>query len=273
MLLVELLANELPTLSSKDCRFPFSLSVSVMRKLHFRLFSLDVYNMGTCCNRPAPATYKTHMAITSTKNDPNFYYLPEFDFGTAEESQLHVLSKLKDHLVYLTQRKSDFSLRLKGVQPSTAQLLLEVQKGKDLHVPNWCKCSSTLKAYIQLLPGGPICTTAPSDLVIPYWYTLFVLHVDSNVRVVRVIVALWRCGKAREVGRCDISLQALADQEVLEGWFPLKIDVIAGLPCIRLRLQLIHDERSILTHLLSQIDWQIINIQSLIQAAESTSVP
>jgi len=229
--------------------------------------------MGTCCNRPAPAIYKSHMTITSTKNDPNFYYLVDFDFGTAEASQVHALSKLKDQLVYLNQRKSDFSLRLKGVQPSTPQLLLEVQKGKDLYVPTFCKCSSTLKAFIQLLPDGPICTTAPSDLVIPYWYTLFALHIDPKVRVVRVIVALWSCGKAKEVGRCDISLQTLADQEVLEGWFPLKIDVVAGLPCIRLRLQLINDERSILTRLLSQIEWQVINIQSLIQAVESSTAP
>lgn len=227
--------------------------------------------MGTCCNRPAPAAYNTHMTTTSAKNNPNFYYIADFNYTTEKDSQMHALSKLKDQLAYLNQRKSDFAMRLKGVQPSTPQLLLEVQKGKDIYVPSYCKCSSTLKAFIQLLPDGLIFATSPADMVIPYWYTMFALQVGDTAKFVRVIIALWHCGKAKEIGRCEISLQALADQTVLEGWFPLKINVIEGLPCISLRLQLINDEKSLLTRLLSQIDWQLVNIHSLIQAVESPS--
>ena len=216
--------------------------------------------------------YKTHMTLTSSKNDLHFFLLPQLDVNFDTDSQLHILSKLKDALTGLNERKREYTMRLKGVTQTKPQLLLEIQKGKDLHVRWVCQSCEGLKTFVQLVPGGPVYGTMLSDLIIPFWYELFALDAE-NAETVRVIVVSESCGSLQEVGRCEFSLQTLSDQEVLEGWFPLSGKVLAGLPCLRLRLQLITNERSLITRLLEQVDWQIVCVQSQMQAIESTAGP
>ncbi|CAG9325484.1 unnamed protein product [Blepharisma stoltei] len=226
--------------------------------------------MGDCASRISKSELEQHMKDYNAKNDQSFISIPyerTIDQTIAEDTNKRGLEeKLK-----LYQRKIlEFQTKIDSVtagQPQIPELNIEIQKGVSLYTKGLCFTRGQPYVTVQLEPKGPTCETNASDVYKPYWYRLFELK-QSLDNFTSLSFRVWSRENSSEThlfGGFEINLNDLSDQRVKEGWFKLDIDDPSKQvdPALRIRVQLIQDERALYASLIQSC---IQKIQALTYA-------
>lgn len=217
--------------------------------------------MGDCASRPKQEDVTAHLSEKLDKHNDQFYRQPDLSFAqdvdlieeirTQDELE-HAESLLSDidsyrkwifeYERFLTTRLNDPSWK------SVRRLVVEVQKGQDLHYPHTCLNEVLLYVRVRMEPGmpqGKDIRTSLSRNDIPKWGRCFGLHLskDYTTLLLKVIVRRKRFSEV-EFGSTAIKLRSLSSQQMVSAWYPVNTPYqTENKPALYLRLQYITDER------------------------------
>lgn len=217
--------------------------------------------MGDCASRAKPEEIIQHLDEKMNKHDDSFYRRPDLAFVTDVDliEEIRTQDELEhavelcgeieatrkwiyDYERFLTSRLND------GSWKSVRRVLVEVQKGRDLHYPHTCLNEVSLYVKLRLEPGmpqGKDLRTALSRNDIPRWGRCFSLQLskDYSVLLLSVLVHRKRFSEV-QFGTITVRLRTLVSQQMVSDWFPVVTEInTGGKPAIYLRMQYITDER------------------------------
>ena len=223
--------------------------------------------MGDCLSRPNTRQVSEHKAKENRKNDGFF-----LGSSLAQLKPLDTLStnELENIIVDLEKEQKKFNKRLES---STAgevlvpKLCIEIQKGVDLFIPGCCNNFHPF-IRVKLEPLGPTFDTLISDKYLPRWYEAIPINQSLDGFSTIRLTVMFENDKKNEyqLGFYEFDLDELEDQKIKEGWFDLNVfkkDSQLN-PKLRLRIQLVTDERALLVNLIRDSNDKIEAIQELI---------
>lgn len=254
--------------------------------------------MGDCSSRPGAELRVEHEFLEMSKHDDRFYRSPDLSFASdvnhieeirlqdeleqAQELQKRLQSYrqwIDEYLLFLSKRLADQSW------VSVKRLLVEVQKGRDLHYPHTCLNDASLYVAIRLEPGmpaGKAIHTTESRNDIPKWGRCFELKMskDYNQLVLTVKVHRKRLSEV-DFGTVSVKLKTLTSQKMVHDWFPVVTTFTDNeKPTLMLRLQYITDERALIEdcraafiEAKSEAELMRSKLQALIQRAMDRIMP
>lgn len=220
--------------------------------------------MGDCASRPSSTEVEQHMRDYNAKNDLSFKCIPyerTIDQSIAEDENKR---GLEEKLRLYERKKLEYTSKISSMTaglPPIPELNIEIQKGVNLFSRGLCFTHGQPYVTVQLEPKGPICETYVSDTYKPYWYRLFEIK-QSLHNFTSLSFKIWLKVGAKECeffGSFELNLADLEDQRVKEGWYSLNVenpnkDFISKL---RVRVQLIHDEKTLYRSLIESCDQKI----------------
>jgi hypothetical protein len=223
--------------------------------------------MGDCYSRPRDSQILYHKSKENHENDKVFIRSLIDDIGVSIDTLS--LLKLQEIVKSLELEQNEF---LKKIGSSTAgiettpEINIEIQQGVELFIPG---CFNHLKPFIRvsLEPKGPTFDTVESDKYLPEWFQMISIKQSlSSFETVRVSVLLDKSANKKAFGYFDFSIPELYDQETREGWFNIKHLKTEHefKPKLKLRIQLIHDERALHVVLIKKSNEYIDRINALI---------
>jgi len=198
--------------------------------------------MGDCTSRVTEDEITSHKNSTNSKHDAEFFY--EVNLPYLEEiKEVHI--KTADEQDWtkkrITMLQKDISRLQQPPSKQNTGLILEVQKGTNLH--SGALCLQDPKTYVEgvVYPSNQKFKTPCAAPVIPSW---FYLYKDPNLKelhkVALEVKVQVKLGKDLSLGKVVIERSALENQKLLEGWFKLETKDL-GSPSLRLRIQFIKD--------------------------------
>jgi C2 domain len=224
--------------------------------------------MGECISRPSDTDIENHILELNSKNDSYFRYFP---FATITDEQISSeknICLLENKLNSFKKKKSEFQSILESTNQSITsipELNIEVQKGLNLKPSGVCLNLGKPIVIIRLEPNGPHLETFKSNIHTPYWYRFFQFkQTIPYTKIVFEVVLKKDLSQDYELGKLEIKISELEDQNVKEDWFSLKsIDGIN--PCLKIRLQYIYNEKALLQDIIEYCNCKIDFITEAIQ--------
>lgn len=217
--------------------------------------------MGDCASRPKPEDLTAHLNEKFEKHDDQFYRKPDLTF--AQDVDLIEEIKTQDELEHAESLFSEIQSYRKWIYEyerflttrlndpswkSVRRLIVEVQKGQDLHYPHTCLNEVSMYVRLRMEPGmpqGKDIKTSLSRNDIPKWGRCFGLQLskDYTTLVAKVIVHRKRFSEV-EYGSAAVKLRSLANQQMVSNWFPVNTPYKEdNKPALYLRVQYITEER------------------------------
>lgn len=220
--------------------------------------------MGDCSSRPKAELLIEHEFLEMNKHDDRFYRSPDLSFAldvsrmeeirlqdeleAAQEllKRLETYSKwMNEYLLFLSKRLADDSWE------SVKRLLVEVQKGRDLHYPHTCINEASIYVTLKLdprMPTGKDLRTTESSNDIPKWGRCFELRMSKDYLQLTITVKVHRKRFSEvDFGTIVIKLKTLVSQKLVHDWFPVVTEFKDNeKPALMLRLQYITDERALI---------------------------
>ena len=217
--------------------------------------------MGDCASRPKQEDVTAHLNDKPDKHNDQFYRQPDLSF--AQDVDLIEEIKTQDELEHAESLFTDIESYRKWIfeyerflttrlndpsWKSVRRLVVEVQKGQDLHYPHTCLNEVSLYVRVSMEPGmpqGKIIKTSFSRNDIPKWGRCFGLQLtkDYTTLVLKVMVHRKRFGE-EEFGSAAVKLRTLSNQHMVSAWFPVNSPYKGeNKPALYLRVQYITDER------------------------------
>jgi hypothetical protein len=199
--------------------------------------------MGDCASRLTSSEIESHKVLHHSHNDRYFLYL---NLPLSGACQSYLLNKKREY-----ERK----LKILSKQSPTSYLyLIEVQKISGIHQPGLCYNHEKPFLSVSLEPNGPYQETSCSDFFRPKWFRLIQFKSLVLFKSIKIDVV---GEKGHFFGSLKISIQELNDQKVVDEWFPFEL----GDMKLKLRLQLVFDERALFQALLEEIKMMIEQIK------------
>ena len=220
--------------------------------------------MGDCSSRPKPEQIVEHESLSLSKHDDQFYRSPDLSFASDIEhmeaiktqedldSARDLRGKLKEYRAWMDQYELFLTKRLVDkTWESVKRVIVEVKKGRDLHYPHTCINEVSLYVRLKLeprMPQGKELVTSMSRNDIPVWGRCFGLNMSRDYTTLYLTVLVHRKRFSEvEFGTVTIKLRTLANQKVVENWFPVVTPFTDNeRPSVFLRIQYITDERALI---------------------------
>lgn len=232
--------------------------------------------MGDCASRVSQSELEAHKRDYNSKNDTHFQAIPyesSINQSISEELSVRALEeKRKIYARKIIDYKNTLNNTPIGVPP-IPELNIEVQKGINMFTPGLCINQGNPYVNVRLEPKGPSFDTFASDLYKPYWYKLFQFK-QSLHNFTKIVFTVYRKKNMRAdefYGEFQININDLEDQIVLEEWYQVKMfeDPDEKPPAVRVRLQLVHNQRLLLEKMIKRCEEKI----NLIQIAKANIQP
>lgn len=227
--------------------------------------------MGDCCSRPTDSEMDKHKSKENTEN--NSYFIS----SAVNFNKKHLKSFAKQDLEKLVEslekEQSQFYEKIENStagMPTIPEVSIEVQKGLDLYIPG---CFNNYKPFIKvtLEPNGPSFNTFSAVRYLPEWYRVVQIKQSlQNFNIIRVSVMLEKDSESSIFfGKKDFKIPELEDQVVRDKWYVIESIPVEPdqQPRIKIRIQLIHDEKALYTVLIKESNENIDLIQSEISQA------
>lgn len=220
--------------------------------------------MGDCSSRPKAELLVEHELLEMKKHDDRFYRYPDLSFASdvrlmeeirlqdeleqAQELQKRLESYrrwIDEYLLFLSKRLADHTWE------SVKRILVEVQKGRDLHYPHTCINDASLYVVVKMeprMPEGKNLRTKESSNDIPKWASCFELKLSKDYSQLTLTVKVHRKRFSEvDFGTVTVKLKTLTSQKVVQDWFPVVTTFTDNeKPALMLRLQYITDERALI---------------------------
>lgn len=196
--------------------------------------------MGSCTSRPTESEIEKHKQSLSNKNDKSFYFVPRVYTSSFKEAKADLLERIE---FFELRQKS----QIQGI-PQTPKLTVEVQKG--VHLVKKVSCFKSVNPFVRvsLQPNGPRYESKSSDAFYPSWYSVF-SFCQSLSSFQKVLVEVLNRTDNQTLGQAEVYLEELSTQQVNSSWHSLKNSSNSS-ASVRMRIQLIKDEKSLLDQLL-----------------------
>lgn len=228
--------------------------------------------MGDCTSRPTESEIEQHLSGSNAKNDQFFRSIPfpvHSEASILKENNINVLERKKK---LFEKKKQEYTYKLESTiqgMPVIPELNIEVQKGVNFFNNQICVSQGQPFVSVSLEPNGPKFDTYVSDRYKPYWFRFiqFRQTLWSFKSVLFKVVMKNSMVSDAILGIHEIKINDLEDQMVHEGWFDLicESNNFEARPALRLRIQLIRDERALLENLMKSCEEKMSLIDKRIE--------
>ncbi|OMJ92388.1 hypothetical protein SteCoe_4830 [Stentor coeruleus] len=227
--------------------------------------------MGDCYSRPSHSEMDKHKRKQNNENN-NYFISSAVSFN---KKQLKNMPKqdLEKLVESLEKEQSQFLEKIENStagMPTIPEVSIEVQKGLDLYMSG---CFNSYKPFIKvtLEPNGPSFSTFSAGRYLPEWYKVVQIKQSlQNFNIIRVSVMLEKDPESSIFfGKKDFEITDLEDQTVRDKWYAIESISVEPeqQPRIKIRIQLVHDEKALYTVLIKDSNEKIDLIQSEIKQA------
>ncbi|CAG9329259.1 unnamed protein product [Blepharisma stoltei] len=236
--------------------------------------------MGGCASRITQSELEQHKRDYNSKNDANFRSIPfeqTIDQAIKEDQSIRGLEEKRK--IY-TRKEIEYKTKLENTPagvPPIPELNIEIQKGINFYSQGLCITQGKPYVCVKIEPKGASFETFVSDIYKPYWYKLFQIK-QSLHNFTSIHIRVYIKKNLRQdllLGSIEIKLNDLEDQKVVDGWYNIdtKIQGFIESPALRIRVQLVHNERLLLQRMIENCREKLAAIQSVKEKIEATIKP